>query len=58
MQTPKPEAEPADLPAEAVRQPAVASIPTDKQTLADAAVADWNALHESVGSFADQHSTL
>jgi antitoxin CcdA len=25
---------------------------------ADACAADWNALHDSVGSFADEHSTL
>jgi antitoxin CcdA len=28
------------------------------QAEADACVADWNALHESIGSFADEHTTL
>jgi antitoxin CcdA len=28
------------------------------QQLADACVADWNAVHDKVGSFADEHSTL
>jgi antitoxin CcdA len=26
--------------------------------MADACVADWNAVHAAVGSFADEHSTL
>jgi len=30
----------------------------DRQQLADACAADWNALHEAIGSFADEHSTL
>lgn len=30
----------------------------NRQQLADVCAADWNALHESVGSFADEHSTL
>jgi len=30
----------------------------NRQQLADACAADWNALHEAVGSFADEHSTL
>lgn len=30
---------------------------THQQT-ADACVADWNAVHAAVGSFADEHSTL
>lgn len=28
------------------------------QQMADACVADWNAVHAAVGSFADEHSTL
>ncbi len=28
------------------------------QQQADAAVADWNSLHDAAGSFADAHSTL
>lgn len=28
------------------------------QQQADACVADWNALHDGLGSFADEHSTL
>jgi post-segregation antitoxin (ccd killing protein) len=30
----------------------------NRQQLADACAADWNAVHEAVGSFADEHSTL
>jgi antitoxin CcdA len=29
-----------------------------RQQDADACAADWNAVHEKVGSFADEHSTL
>ena len=29
-----------------------------RQQRADACVADWNAVHAAVGSFADEHSTL
>lgn len=29
-----------------------------RRQLADACVADWNAVHDKVGSFADEHSTL
>ncbi|MDE2417028.1 MAG: type II toxin-antitoxin system CcdA family antitoxin [Burkholderiales bacterium] len=29
-----------------------------RRRLADACAADWNAVHASVGSFADEHSTL
>lgn len=29
-----------------------------RQQLADASAADWNAVHDKVGSFADEHSTL
>lgn len=29
-----------------------------RQQMADACAADWNAVHASVGSFADEHSTL
>lgn len=29
-----------------------------RQQMADACAADWNAVHSSVGSFADDHSTL
>ena len=29
-----------------------------RQQLADTCAADWNALHASVGSFADEHATL
>jgi antitoxin CcdA len=29
-----------------------------RQQQADAAAKDWNAVHASVGSFADEHSTL
>ena len=29
-----------------------------RQKLADACVADWNAVHAKLGSFADEHSTL
>lgn len=29
-----------------------------RQQQADACAADWNALHDSLGSFADEHSTL
>jgi post-segregation antitoxin (ccd killing protein) len=30
----------------------------DRQQAADACAADWNAVHASIGSFADEHSTL
>ncbi len=30
----------------------------DRQRAADACAADWNAVHATVGSFADGHSTL
>ncbi len=30
----------------------------DRQRAADACAADWNSVHETVGSFADGHSTL
>jgi len=30
----------------------------ERQQRANACVADWNAVHEAVGSFADDHSTL
>ena len=30
----------------------------DRQHAADACAADWNAVHASIGSFADEHSTL
>lgn len=30
----------------------------NRQRAADACSADWNAVHASVGSFADEHSTL
>lgn len=29
-----------------------------RQQIADACVADWNAVHAAEGSFADEHSTL
>ena len=29
-----------------------------RQQLADACAADWNTLHDAIGSFADEHSTL
>ena len=29
-----------------------------RQKEADVCVADWNAVHDAVGSFADEHSTL
>ncbi len=29
-----------------------------RQQDADACAADWNALHDAIGSFADEHSTL
>lgn len=29
-----------------------------RQQVADACAADWNAVHASLGSFADEHSTL
>ena len=29
-----------------------------RQQMANACAADWNAVHASVGSFADEHSTL
>lgn len=29
-----------------------------RQQLADACVCDWNAVHDRLGSFADEHSTL
>jgi post-segregation antitoxin (ccd killing protein) len=29
-----------------------------RQQTADACVADWNAVHTAMGSFADEHSTL
>ena len=32
--------------------------PHSRQQLADACVADWNAVHASVGSFADEHVSL
>jgi antitoxin CcdA len=30
----------------------------NRQRKADVCAADWNAVHEAVGSFADEHSTL
>ena len=30
----------------------------NRQCVADACAADWNAVHAAVGSFADEHSTL
>ena len=30
----------------------------NRQRVADACAADWNAVHAAVGSFADEHSTL
>jgi antitoxin CcdA len=30
----------------------------NRQQVADACADDWNALHASIGSFADEHSTL
>ncbi len=30
----------------------------DRQQMANTCVADWNAVHTAVGSFADEHSTL
>jgi antitoxin CcdA len=30
----------------------------NRQRMADACAADWNAVHAAVGSFADEHSTL
>lgn len=30
----------------------------NRQQLADTCAADWNAVHEAIGSFADEHSTL
>ena len=30
----------------------------NRQDAADTCAADWNAVHESMGSFADEHSTL
>ena len=30
----------------------------NRQQVADACAADWNAVHAAVGSFADEHSTL
>lgn len=30
----------------------------NRQEVADACAADWNAVHASIGSFADEHSTL
>lgn len=30
----------------------------NRRQLADVCAADWNALHDAVGSFADEHSTL
>jgi post-segregation antitoxin (ccd killing protein) len=30
----------------------------NRQHVADACAADWNAVHAAVGSFADEHSTL
>ncbi len=30
----------------------------DRQRKIDACVADWNAVHATIGSFADEHSTL
>lgn len=29
-----------------------------RRQLADTCAADWNAVHDKVGSFADEHSTL
>lgn len=29
-----------------------------QRQMAEACVADWNAVHEALGSFADEHSTL
>jgi antitoxin CcdA len=33
-------------------------VPHSRQQLADVCVADWNAVHASVGSFADEHVSL
>lgn len=30
----------------------------NRQDMADACAADWNAVHATIGSFADEHSTL
>ena len=32
--------------------------PRDRQPSADTCAADWNSVHASIGSFADQHSPL
>ena len=32
--------------------------PLTRQQIADASVADWNAVHAVIGSIADEHSTL
>jgi len=34
------------------------SVQRNRQRVADACAADWNAVHAAVGSFADEHSTL
>ena len=31
---------------------------SQRQQEADACVANWNAVHEAIGSFADEHTTL
>lgn len=45
-----------DAPVQSVDQQQPADLP--RQQMADACVADWNAVHVAVGSFADEHSTL
>lgn len=34
------------------------SVQRNRQRVADACAADWNAVYAAVGSFADEHSTL
>ncbi len=57
-QNPKPDAKQADLPNIEVSQHALAVAPGGIHALAELQAAEWNATNESIGSFADQHSTL
>ena len=48
----------ADLQNPIANMPHIQQLQVSHQQQAQAAVADWNALHDASGSFADAHSTL
>ena len=54
----RPNVEPEKPPSLAVPQQELAFVPGVNQALAELQAAEWNAFNESIGSFADQHSTL